>query len=123
MSRHIGFDNPKETVESFIGQYDLVSYEFIKMIRLLLRSNPNVFSILHLNSKHYLYVSKEAQLILDNRDDFNSLLAYKSYVGYASTQLHKMKKNIFEGYMGSRRKELVKNLVSIQKWLLMLYVY
>lgn len=107
VDKYIGITSPKETVEKFVDEYDLVSYEFKKMMHLLLKSNPNVLSILYIRPEHYLSVTEAGQLLLDNKHLFSSKGAYNSYVGYANSQLKRMDKFSFEGYMGKRRKSLV----------------
>ncbi len=105
--KYIGITTPKETVEKFVDEYDLVSYEFKKMMHLLLKSNPNVLSILYIKPEHYLSITEAGQLLLDNKHLFSSTVAYNSYVGYANSQLKRMSKFSFNGYMGKRRKALV----------------
>lgn len=104
---YIGITKTKETVEKFIGKYDVVSYEFIKFVKLLLKSNPNVLSLLWIKDNQYLKRHEYGQALIDNRDLFVSKVAYKSFTGYAYGQLKKMEKFNFEGYMGKKRKELV----------------
>ena len=44
---------------------------------------------------------------LDNRDIFLSKLCYKTFGGYAYSQLRRMEKFKTEGYMGQKRKQLI----------------
>ena len=104
---YIGLLQGKETVEKFIGKYDMVFYEFRKFIRLLLKSNPNVLGMLWLQPNHYIYKTNIGQMLIDNRDIFSSKLAYKSFTGYAYSQLKRMTHNATKGYMGEKRKELI----------------
>jgi hypothetical protein len=104
---YIGLPQGKETVERFIGKYDMVFYEFRKFIRLLLKSNPNVLGMLWLQDNHYLLGTNTGQLLRDNREIFSSKLAYKSFTGYAYSQLKRMTHNSTQGYMGEKRKTLV----------------
>lgn len=97
-----------EQKERKIGEWDSVVYEIQKFFRLLLKQNPNVLSLLWLPQKDYIQVSKAGQKILDCRELFISKEAYHSFVGYAHGQLHRMEHNACEGYMGAKRKELVK---------------
>jgi len=108
VDKYIGLNNSRETTEKFEGKYDIVNYEFRKTIKLLLNNNPNILSLLHVKPEHYLYIHPDAQLLIDNRDLFTSKKVYKSFTGYASDQLKKMEKFNFEGYMGKKRKSLVK---------------
>lgn len=104
---YIGLPQGKETVERFIGKYDMVFYEFRKFVRLLLKSNPNVLGMLWLQDNHYLLKTGIGQLLIDNREIFSSKLAYKSFTGYAYSQLKRMTHNATKGYMGEKRKALV----------------
>jgi predicted nucleotidyltransferase len=105
--RYIGLHNSKETVESFVDEYDIVSYEFKKFIKLLLNCNPNVLSLLFLNKEHYLKTSLYSSYLLFKKQCFLSKKAYKSYTGYASGQLKRMEAYKTEGYMGQKRKGLI----------------
>jgi predicted nucleotidyltransferase len=107
VEHYIGITRTRETVELFKGQYDVVSYEFIKFVRLLLKSNPNVMSLFWIRDNHYIKRHEYGQVLIDNRDLFVSKIAYKSFTGYAYGQLKKMEKFNFEGYMGKKRKKLV----------------
>ena len=104
---YLGLNHGKETVEKFIGKYDMVFYEFKKFVRLLLKSNPNVLGMLWLKENQYLYKTKVGQMLIDNRDLFSSKLAYKSFTGYAYSQLKRMEHSVTKGYMGEKRKKLV----------------
>ena len=107
VEHYIGITKTRETVELFRGQYDVVSYEFIKFVRLLLKSNPNVMSLLWIKDNHYIKRHEYGQLLIDNRDLFVSKLAYKSFTGYAYDQLKKIEKFNCAGYMGAKRRKLV----------------
>lgn len=104
---YLGIKNIKETKEKFINEWDSVCYEFKKMINLLIKSNPNVLSLLWLEDNYYIYNNKYGELLIENRKIFNSKKAYHSFVGYAHGQLHRMTHYKFEGYMGEKRKRLV----------------
>ena len=108
VDKYIGLANPKETIEKFENQYDIVNYEFRKTIKLLLNNNPNILSLLHVKPEHYLYIHPDAQLLIDNRDLFSSKKVYNSVTGYAQSQLKGMEKFNFKGYMGEKRRALVK---------------
>lgn len=102
------YDKYRETVESFYDEYDMVSYEFKKMMRMLIASNPNVLSLLNLKQEHYIKMTKAGQQVVDNKHLFYSLYAYRSFAKYAENQLKKMTQLSFKGYMGTKRRELVK---------------
>lgn len=89
------------------GEWDIVAYEAKKMISLLTKGNPNVLSALWLEPNHYLDVRPAGQMLIDNRDAFVGKHVYRSFTGYAYSQLKRMTHYTFEGYMGSKRKALV----------------
>jgi len=91
--------------EYWEGDDDIVIYDLRKFVRLLIKSNPNVLGFLW--SKSFLTKTELGQRLIDNRDLFSSKYAYKSFVGYAKSQLHKMNHQSYQGYMGAKRKELV----------------
>lgn len=97
-----------QTRECFVGEIDLCEYEIRKFISLLLKCNPNVHMMLFLKPEHYLFLSAAGKRILESREIFATKAAYESYCGYARGQLHKMQALAFQGYMGEKRKELVR---------------
>lgn len=107
VSHYIGMKKSKEVTEHFIGQWDVVNYEFKKFVGMLTKSNPNTMSMLFIKPEHYIDVHPYAKLLIDNRHLFVSKLAYNAYIGYAYGQLKKMESCKCLGYMGKKRKELV----------------
>ncbi len=105
--KHFGSRGTKEILPSDTNEWDVVTYEFIKYIKLLINSNPNVLSLLWLDEDLYVQRSKEGQELINNRDLFISKEIYKSFTGYAYGQLKRMEHFKFEGYMGEKRKALV----------------
>jgi predicted nucleotidyltransferase len=97
----------RDVVTVMEGEWDVVTYELRKVIKLLLKQNPNVLSLLWLQEKDYIYVSDLGRKLLDNRNLFTSKIVYQSFVRYAKDQLYKMTHGSFEEYMGKKRKELV----------------
>jgi len=110
-SHYIGLNKSERTVEEKIEVddvlYDCVYYELSHFVNLLLKSNPNVLSMLWLKPEHYIAMSEGFSLLLDYRTIFNSKLAYHSFTGYANDQLIKMEFYSKKGYMGEKRKALV----------------
>lgn len=88
------------TLEIKHNEWDIVVYEAKKFIGLLKMGNPNVTSLLWLDKQYYINVTPEGQLLIDNRDKFMGKHMYKSYIGYAYGQLHRMTHLKFEGHMG-----------------------
>lgn len=87
--------------------YDCVTYEIRHFINLLLKSNPTTLLLLWLHEDHYIIKTDFGQQLIDNRDLFSSKLLYNSFTRYAEDQLDKMVPNVYEGYMGVKRKALV----------------
>lgn len=107
VDHYIGINKVKETREKFIEKWDVVNYEFMKFVKLLINSNPNVLSLLWLKENQYLHISDYGNALVQNRDLFVSKKAYHSFTGYAYSQLHRMTHGQKEGYMGEKRKQLV----------------
>lgn len=105
---YLGIHKKRDVYESFIDEYDVVSYEFKKLVSMLLKANPNVMPVLFLNKEHYIYSNFYGRALLDNKELFLSKKIYRTFVSYAGNQLKKLYKDNFEGYMGQKRKQLVK---------------
>jgi predicted nucleotidyltransferase len=103
---YIGFGR-KPHKEAFCDPWDVVSYELVKFVRMLLKANPNVLSLLWLKDVYYVDVHPIGQRLLDNRELFVTKRAYHSFNGYAYGQFKRMTHFKFEGYMGEKRKALV----------------
>ena len=69
---------------------DTTIYSFKKIIELLRGCNPNTIEILGLKPEHYLCISKEGELLLDNKDLFLSQRAAYTFGGYANQQLRRL---------------------------------
>lgn len=103
---YFGLGN-KEHQETFIKEWDVVSYELKKFVRLLLGANPNVLGMLWLQPQHYIATTELGKELIANRNLFVSRKIYHSFTGYAHSQLKRMTAFTFEGYMGDKRKGLV----------------
>lgn len=97
----------KGTKEIKEGEWDIVAYEIRKAMRMLAQGNPNILSLLWLPKSGYITKTPSAEILLENRDIFVARHVYKSFVGYAKGQMHRMTHGAHEGYMGAKRKELV----------------
>ena len=96
-----------EQKETMLREWDVVTYEFRKYIRLLSKANPNVLSLLWLEPQHYIYKNEFGAALLKDRGLFVSKQIYKSFTGYAYGQMKRMTAYSKEGYMGEKRKALV----------------
>lgn len=103
LSRYVS----RGTREIFQDEWDIVIYEAKKMLGLLAKGNPNVLAALWLEDEHYLKITEAGQLLIDNRDLFSGRHVYRSFTGYANSQLKRMTKGVHLGYMGQKRKQLV----------------
>jgi hypothetical protein len=90
-----------------LREWDSVTYELRKYVRLLENGNPNVLSLLWLKDHHYIYRDAWGYMLLNHRNLFVSKKVYHSFIGYAYGQIKKMEHANFQGYMGSKRKALV----------------
>lgn len=104
---YIGLGRGRDTREYKIKEWDCVGYEIRKYIGLLLKSNPNVMSLLWLPERCYIAGSNLGWALKQERNIFVSKKAYHSFTGYAYGQLKRMEHFKFEGYMGEKRKALV----------------
>jgi predicted nucleotidyltransferase len=88
--------------------WDCVYYELQKFIKLLLKGNPNVLSLLWIKPEHYILISESGRMLLENKRSFLGKEAlYTSFMGYANGQLKRMTHFKTKGYMGKKRRHLV----------------
>ena len=85
---------------------DVTGHDVRKFIGLLGKGNPNVHSWLWAPS--LAFVSQGGHLLLEARDRLLSKRIFPALVGYAMAQLHKMLQGERMGYMGAKRKELLR---------------
>lgn len=88
-------------------ELDVVLYSAHKMVSLMLKQNPNVLGFLWLEPEHIVHRSPWFDRLVESRDAFISKGAYKSFSGYAYSQLKKLQQGAYKGYMGEKRKALV----------------
>jgi hypothetical protein len=85
---------------------DVVGHDVRKFIGLLGKGNPNVHSWLW--TPHPLFVGPGGRLLVEGRDRLLSKRMFPALIGYATAQLHKMLQGERMGYMGAKRKELLR---------------
>jgi predicted nucleotidyltransferase len=95
------------TVEIVSDPWDIVIYEARKAIHLLAKGNPNVLSLLWLERPFYIDLTPPGERLIEARDLFATRSTFHPLMGYASSQLTKMERGAFKGYMGEKRKRLV----------------
>jgi hypothetical protein len=76
--------------DRFIGEWDVVSYELKKFVKLLVDFNPNVISLLWIDESDYLVKTPAGQRLVNARNIFSSKKAYLTFTGYAHGQFQKM---------------------------------
>lgn len=91
---------------------DTVVYSFDKIIKLLCACNPNTIEILGLRPEHYLHLSPEGRLLLENKRMFLSKAAIYSFGGYANAQLRRLENKTARDISQARQEESI--LRSIQ---------
>lgn len=89
------------------GEWDVVFYPLPKMISLLSQGNPAVLSMLWISQEHIVRTSPYWEYIRERRRAFSGKHVYRTFSGYAYSQLKKMEHTTFQGYMGEKRKKLV----------------
>ncbi len=95
------------TQEIQVDPWDVVIYEHRKALRLLAKGNPNMLAMLWAPTEFTTYYTAAGEALLANRDLFATKAAFPAFRGYAQSELRKLKKNIYHGYMGEKRKALV----------------
>ncbi len=87
-------------------KYDFALFEIRKYFSLLLKSNPNVLSLLWLPQNMYVVQKNWGKEIIKNREIFMSKSLYKSFGGYAYGQLQRMTHSCTDqAYQGEKRRE------------------
>lgn len=92
---------------AIIDELDVTLFSLKKTVGLLLKANPNILGLLWLRDEHYLVRSPEFDRLRDLRSDFASVRVADAFGGYAMSQLRDIHKNVYEGYMGTKRRALV----------------
>ncbi|MBI2029171.1 nucleotidyltransferase domain-containing protein [Candidatus Gottesmanbacteria bacterium] len=104
-----GYNRNWEVEEEKHAQTDIVGYEIRKAFYLLQNCNPNVMLFLYNKPEYYQHISRSGELLLKNRELFISKRRIKeAFVGYANDQLNRLIHGAFRGYMGEKRKRIVK---------------
>ncbi len=88
------------------GKYDFALFELRKYFRLLLKSNPNVLSLLWLPQNLYIIQKDWGNELVAQRQIFMSKALYKSFGGYAYGQLQRMTRPCTnQAFQGKKRRE------------------
>ena len=88
---------------------DTTIYSLNKMINLLINCNPNTIEILGCRPEDYLYVNDYGKLILDNKQNFLSIRATKTFGEYARSQFNRLEHVLLgNGANDEKRLEMLK---------------
>ncbi len=83
----LGLDNFEQKEQK---EPDIVIFSLKKFVYLALQNNPNILDALFVAKNHILFINEFGQELRDLRYDFLSKRVYKTYGGYAYSQLKKM---------------------------------
>jgi predicted nucleotidyltransferase len=95
------------TEEIMSDPWDIVVYEHRKALRLLAKGNPNMLCMLWATAEFTTHYTSAGEALLASRELFATKAAYPAFRGYAQSQLKKMSKGVYHGYMGEKRRALV----------------
>lgn len=84
---------------------DTVIYGFNKLVKLLLKCNPNTCELLGLDEEQYLIKSQLGQELIDHSRLFLSKRAIQSFGGYADAQLRRLQNAIARDSFPQRERE------------------
>lgn len=97
----------KGTQEIMVDPWDIVVYEHRKALRLLAKGNPNMLCMLWTPPEFTTHRTAAGEALLACRELFATKAAFPAFRGYAQSQLKKMQKGVYHGYMGEKRRALV----------------
>ncbi|QDX94676.1 hypothetical protein EEL30_21790 [Brevibacillus laterosporus] len=75
-----------------LGELDDVTYSLQKFVQLALQNNPNILDTLFVANNHVVFINEFGKELREIRKEFISKQAYKTYGGYAISQLQRMTK-------------------------------
>lgn len=87
-SELLGLTPDRETI--CFSDEDTTLYTLKKALILFSQCNPNTIELLGLRSEHYLYLTPEGKMILDNKSLFLSQRAIFTFGAYAKSQLNRL---------------------------------
>lgn len=86
----LGIVSKREDGKNDKDAVDRKLYEFRKFIKLAAGNNPNIIEILYVNDENIIYENEFGALLREVRGLFLSKLCVPKFIGYASSQKHKM---------------------------------
>lgn len=101
-SFYLGLDHFEQYEQS---DPDIVYYDIQKFVQLALKANPSILELLFLDE--YELITPYAEKLIAIRDQFLSMRCAKTYIGYAVSQLHKLKIKLNPASRTEKRMALV----------------
>lgn len=95
------------TEEIVSDPWDIVVYEHRKALTLLAKGNPNMLCMLWAPPEFTTHYTAAGEALLASRSLFATKAAFPAFRGYAQSQLKKMQRGVYHGYMGEKRRALV----------------
>lgn len=82
-----------QTFETWMASdpHDMQIFDLIKFFNLTKDGNPNTLELLFTEPEDHLFVSELGKTLIDNRDKFLSRNLKARYLGYAKSQMHRLK--------------------------------
>lgn len=87
---------------------DRVIWDIRKFFSLALKCNPNIIEVLYVHKDDILKSTPVGDLILENRDAFLSRKASKTFIGYAISQLRKIRAVETTPFTPESKQEVIK---------------
>jgi uncharacterized protein len=85
-----GFYSKNEKGKNTKEAIDYIIYDIRKYIKLALGCNPNIIELLFVNEKNIKIINSKGRILLENKKNFLSKVAYNKFMGYAQAQRKKM---------------------------------
>jgi predicted nucleotidyltransferase len=88
---YFGFSRFEQKDSGWTDGADRQIYDIRKFVDLALRCNPNIIEVLFVDPSSVIFMDEEGERLRDNREMFLSRLAANTFVGYAMSQLHRIR--------------------------------
>ena len=100
--------------EQFVNeQTDTVIYSLEKAVKLFSVCNPNMIEMLGLKKEHYIYMTDIGWYLYDNRDMFLSNRCVGTFMGYANSQLYKLRQKTTHCLPDEDKASLSEHIVKV----------
>jgi predicted nucleotidyltransferase len=88
---YYGYKKFEQKDSGWADGVDRCIFDLRKFFNLALKCNPNIIEMLYVEEEDILQINELGQELRDNRDIFLSREAANNFVGYATSQLHRIK--------------------------------